>query len=200
MEDSDSDQDVPERVLDMVRMFLAASTRGDNVALILETRNHQLTTKYRSVEIVSGAPETASTTPATNRNKRKVNPARARRSRLRLEKFHRKKEEEKQKLQQETERKTGTGDSSSSSSKLIVQLSKEETTIVETGPHSPILQVDGQGDAALLDDVVSYTFKSEYGEEDIRSSLEELFPPFVAQLDSRVRLGRMAADHQGTGL
>jgi hypothetical protein len=54
--------------------------------------------------------------------------------------------------------------------------------------------VDGQ-DNALLDEV-SYTFKSEYGEEDIRFSLEELFPPFVAQLDSRVRLGRLSADHQ----
>ena len=48
---------------------------------------------------------------------------------------------------------------------------------------------------SLLVDV-SFSFKSEYGEEDIRSSLEEMFPPFVAQLDSRVRLGRMAADYQ----
>ena len=61
-------------------------------------------------------------------------------------------------------------------------------------PHSPILRVDGQ-DAVLCKDV-SYTFKSEYGEEDIRSSLEEMFPPFVAQLDSRVRLGKLAAVHQ----
>ena len=78
----------------MVRMFLAASTRGDNVVLILETRNHQLITKYRSSENVSGAPATAST-PTANTNRRKVNPARARRSRLRLEQFHRKKEEDK---------------------------------------------------------------------------------------------------------
>ena len=142
MEDSDSDQDVPERVLDMVRMFLAASTRGDTIVLILETRKQQLITKYRSVE-VAGASATA-TTPATNTNRRTVNPVRARRSRLRLEQFHRKKEEEKQKLQQETERKSGTGDSSSSSSKLIVQLSKEDNKIVETGPDSPILQMDGE--------------------------------------------------------
>ena len=40
------------------------------------------------------------------------------------------------------------------------------------------------------------SFKSEYGEEVIRLALEEIFPPFVAQLDSRVRLGRLAADHQ----
>ena len=50
MEDSDSEQDVPHRVLDMVRMFLAASTRGDHAVLTLETRNKQLITKYRSAE------------------------------------------------------------------------------------------------------------------------------------------------------
>ena len=43
---------------------------------------------------------------------------------------------------------------------------------------------------------VSFSFKSEYGEEYIRLALEEMFPPFVAQLDSRVRLGRLSADHQ----
>ena len=64
---------------------------------------------------------------------------------------------------------------------------------VDTGPDSPILQVDGL-DTTLVDEV-SYSFKSEYGEEDIRFSLEEIFPPFMAQLDSRVRLGRLSADH-----
>ena len=49
----------------------------------------------------------------------------------------------------------------------------------ETGPHRPMLQVDGQGDTLLED--ISYTFKSEYGEEDICFSLAELFPPLVAQ-------------------
>ena len=38
--------------------------------------------------------------------------------------------------------------------------------------------------------------QSEYGEEDIRLAIEEIFPPLVAQLDSRVRLGRLSADHQ----
>ena len=133
--------------------------------------------------------------PASHKDKRKENTARARRSRLRLEEFQRRKEEEKQEKQQETGIET-VGDSSRNSCKLVVQLSKEENKAVdvETGPHSPILQVDGQ-DAVLCKDV-SYTFKSEYGEEDIRSSLEEMFPPFVAQLDSRVRLGRNTADHQ----
>ena len=49
MDSSGSDQDVPQRVLDMVRMFLASSTRGDHTVLTLETRNQQIVTKYRSV-------------------------------------------------------------------------------------------------------------------------------------------------------
>ena len=86
------------------------------------------------------------------------------------------------------------GDSSSICSKLVVQLIDEEKTNVETGPHSPILQVDGNDTIQMKD--VSFSFKSEYGEDSIRLSLDEIFPPFVAQLDSRVRLGRLAADHQ----
>ena len=37
-------------------------------------------------------------------------------------------------------------------------------------------------DAVLFKDV-SYTFKSEYGEEDIRSSLEEMFPPVYCEFE-----------------
>ena len=192
MDDSDSVQLVPNRVLDMVRMFLAPSTRGEHAVLILETKNQRLITKYRTVEKVAGASATANT-PASHNDKRNVNPAKARRSRLRLEEFKRRKEEENQENQQETGIET-VGDFSRNSCKLVVQLSKEENKAVETGPDSPIFQVDGQ-DAALLEDV-SFSFKSEYGEEDICSSLEEMFPPFVAQLDSRVRLGRIAADHK----
>ena len=54
--------------------------------------------------------------------------------------------------------------------------------------------MDGNDTVQLRD--VSYSFKSEYGEEDIRLAIEEIFPPLVAQLDSRVRLGRLSADHQ----
>ena len=74
-----------------------------------------------------------------------------------------------------------------------MQLSKGENITVETCPHSPILQVDGQ---KTLTDGISFTFKSEYAEEDILYSLKEIFPPFMAQLNSRVRLGARAADHQ----
>ena len=194
MVDSDSDQDVPQRVLDMVRMFLSSSTRGDHSVLTLETRDQRIVTKYRSVETVAGTSATANT-PATRTPKRRTNPARARRSRLRMEQFQKKKEDQKQN-NQETGIKIAAGDSSSICSMLVVQLSDGKETNVETGPHSPILQVDGNDSAQLRD--VSYSFKSEYGEEDIRLALEEIFPPFVAQLDSRVRIGRLSADHQCT--
>ena len=45
-------QDVPSRVTDVLRIFLAASERGEMAALVLETRNGMLTTKYRSSETV----------------------------------------------------------------------------------------------------------------------------------------------------
>ena len=96
--------------------------------------------------------------------------------------------------QEKTGRKTAAGESSSSSSQLVVDLGIGLEKAEETGPHSPIPQVDGH--ETLEKKVVSYTFKSEYGEEDIHS-LGEIFPPFVASLDSRVRLGRLEADHQG---
>ena len=88
------DPDVPQRVLDMIKMFLAASKRGDNTVLILESRKQQIITKYRSVEKVAGP--TATTIPPTSTaSSRRKNPARAKRSRLRLEKFNQQKEEEK---------------------------------------------------------------------------------------------------------
>ena len=71
MGDSDSDQDVPQRVLDMVRMFLASSTRGDHSVLTLETRDPRIVTKYRSVETVAGTSATANT-PATTTPKRRT--------------------------------------------------------------------------------------------------------------------------------
>ena len=160
---------------------------GDHTVLTLETRNQQLFVNYNSVETVAGTSATANT-PDSNKSRRKRNPARTRRSRLRLENFLRRKEEEKE---QETGTKIAAGDSSNTSSKLAVQLSNEKKDTVEVGPHSPILQVDGQ-DGDKVNEVL-FTFKSEYGEEDIRFSLGEIFPPFVARLDSRVRLGRLAA-------
>ena len=190
MEDSD-DQDVPQRLLDMLRIFLAASKRGDNAALILETRDKDIITKYRSVEPAAGFPAATNAPITVNAPKRKMNPARARRSLARLENFIKKKEDDKLR-QEKTGRKTVAGESSSSSSQIVVDLGEGLNLAEKAGPNSPIPQVDG----TLEIKDVAYTFKSEYGEEDIRHSLEEIFPPFVASLDSRVRLGRLEADHQ----
>ena len=106
MVDSECDQ----RVLDIVRMFLAASHRGDHAVLVLESRKQQITTKYRSVERKAGAPASTSTTSA----KKKMNPARARRSKLRLEQFNKKKEDEKLKKQQ-------TGSQTATGGKLVLE-------------------------------------------------------------------------------
>ena len=94
MVDAKNDPEVPPRVMDLLRMFLAASSRGEQAVLVLETRNATLTTKYKSVETVAGAP--ANKIPSSVPS-RKVNPARARRSRARLEKFTQKKVSEKHK-------------------------------------------------------------------------------------------------------
>ena len=83
---------MPSKVTDVLRIFLAASARGEQAELVLETRNGMLTTKYRSSETVVGAPAMTSTNP----KKKKMNPARARRSRLRLEEFKAKKLDQKQ--------------------------------------------------------------------------------------------------------
>ena len=45
MADKPSVQDVPLRVMEMLRIFLAASSRGEEAALVLEARNGKLTTK-----------------------------------------------------------------------------------------------------------------------------------------------------------
>ena len=90
-------QDVPVQVLDQLRIFLAASSRGEEAVLILETRKNKLTTKYRSVELFVESP--ASTIPSTKPN-RKVNPARAKRSKLRMELFTKRKLEEKKRQEE----------------------------------------------------------------------------------------------------
>ena len=133
------EDDLPPRVIDLVRMFLAASSRGEQAVLVLETKKKMLTTKYRSVESVAGVPATSCT------KKEKVNPARARRSKLRLEQFNKKIEEKKKqeyldarKQEDETE---ATGDTSCN--KLLLKLARAEDRPVMPGLLSPIVQVDG---------------------------------------------------------
>ena len=56
MVDDTSGQDVPRRMMDILRMFLAASSEGQYCVLVLESRNKMISTNYRSVEVVSGTP------------------------------------------------------------------------------------------------------------------------------------------------
>ena len=93
------EEDVPPRLLERLRIYLATRSRGEQVVLILETRQGTLTTKYRTVEALAGVPATTNTCSEPP-CKKKENPARARRSRLRLEKFMEKKVNEKLKAEE----------------------------------------------------------------------------------------------------
>ena len=177
MEDSEHDK----RVLDMVRIFLASSSRGDHTVLVLESRKQEITTKYTSVETKAGTPATTST------SSKKKNPARARRSRLRLEQFNKKKEEEKLNKQQ-------TGSQTAAGGKLVLNLARNrQTKSGATGTLSPILQLDGE---AVIDKA-KYTFESMYAEEDIAYTLDEIFPRAEVKctLVSRVRVEPLSAQH-----
>ena len=50
MIDLTSAQDVPPRVMDLLRIFLAASFRREEAVLTLKTSKKAISTKYRSVE------------------------------------------------------------------------------------------------------------------------------------------------------
>ena len=70
-------QDVPPSVLDVLRLFLVASSRGEQVSLVLESRKKTMTSKYRCFGSMTGSPVTANTAPTQKK----------RRSKLRQEKF-----------------------------------------------------------------------------------------------------------------
>ena len=74
---------LPSRVLDLLKTFLAASSRNETAVLFLETKMKAIKTKNRSVDIVAGSPAPLSNTSV---RKRKTQ-ARARRSQIRLEAF-----------------------------------------------------------------------------------------------------------------
>ena len=56
MVDTTTDQDVPKRMMDILRMFLAASSAGEHCVFVLESKNKMISTKYRSVEVAPGTP------------------------------------------------------------------------------------------------------------------------------------------------
>ena len=80
MVDVASGQDFPRRMMDILRMFLKASSEGEHCVLVLESRNGKVSTKYRTVEVESGNPVKTSVP-------KKKNPGRARRSKPRLRSF-----------------------------------------------------------------------------------------------------------------
>ena len=196
--------DAPPRVMDLLRMFLAASSRGEEAVLILETRKRIMTTKFKSVEAVAGNPVPAATYTVPSK---KVNPARARRSKLRLEQFVKKKLEEKEKeeaSQCETlDQVLGCQASGNTrNSRLVLNLANKEEKAQESGLPSPILQLDG--DNPLHGEFrLKYTFISQYGEEDILSTLDDLFTAegvdsvvHTYTLLSRERMAPLSNKHQ----
>ena len=208
---------VPSRVMEMLEIFLAASSRGKKAVIVLETRMKTVNIKYRSVDTVAGAPATTDTS-ATPSIKRKITPARARRSKLRLEEFIRKKQGE---TASSDHQQTGennevgsqaagntssitsgrtAGDTSSATNKLVIEL---PNTVEQDRPVETIPQVDGQeeGVQAQGEDKVTYTFVSNFGEEDILYALTEVFPQTEkteTKLVSRIRLRPLGAHHMCT--
>ena len=150
------DQDVPPRVMEMLRIFLDASSRGEEACLVLETRKGQLTTKYRCVENVPGVPA------QTAKN---VNPARARRSKARLEKFTRTKLAEKSNF---------AGETRTTPNKLILELETQpKDNTVEMKEPSPIEEKIEKKEILTQ----FYSFKSRHPEQVIIDSLRKIFPP-----------------------
>ena len=95
MIDMSSTQEVPPGVMEMLKIFLAARSRGEDAVLILETRRKTLSAKYRSAENAAGS-SAAKNTPALK--KRRKNQARVERSRLWIETFMKKKTDDKNRL------------------------------------------------------------------------------------------------------
>ena len=130
----ESSENVPPGILEMLKIFLAASSRGEQSVLILETKDRTLTTKYRRVEVMTGTPACASTSiSAANK---KVNKARARRSKLRLEQFMNKKMLEKNIVSGEQVGFPAAQNVGVASNQLIVSINQTETRPVETRLNS----------------------------------------------------------------
>ena len=64
--------DLPSRVLDLLKTFLAANSRGETAVLVLETKNKAVNTKYRSVDTEAGSPAPH---PNISQRRKRKNPA-----------------------------------------------------------------------------------------------------------------------------
>ena len=87
MVDKKSVQYMPPGLMDLLRIFLAFSSRGEEAVLDLETRKKAISKKFRRDEKSDGVPAAPFNITFS---KKKKNPARASRSCLRLEVFGRK--------------------------------------------------------------------------------------------------------------
>ena len=201
MADDSSYKDVPPRVMEVLRTFLAASLRGEVATLVLETRNKALSTKYSNVEKseTTGTPAVSSSLDVLRKKK---NPSRVRRSMLRMKKFLEMKDVDslKQSVACSSEQQAA-GDlvadhvleqTSNTSNQLVLELVKEEVTPVGAGQAGTIPQVDGEGKDVR--DVI-FAFSSDYGEEDIIYTLDQVFKDVPVSLVSRKRVSKMKAEH-----
>ena len=178
--------DLPSRVLDLLKTFLAASSRGETAVLVLETKKKAVNMKYRSEDIVVGPPAPLSNTSGRKRK----NPARARRSQLRLEAFRVKKLEEKTRNEhQQTLDSNAAGISSSTTNKLVLELVKQKEEPPPASPNIP--QVDG----VVEEDRARYSFESSYHPDDVMDTLKEIFDANGVNftLESRVQTAPLSA-------
>ena len=184
---------LPPSVLELLRMFLTASSRGEHVSLVLESRSKTLSSKYWSVEPLAGAPADRDTT--SQNVKKRETPSRLRRSRLRQEEFFRKKQ---------SESKSSGIQKSENTVENQVAGYKQLITVLEnqsrTEQAEGIPQVDGTTAMEAPDDTeVEVEFVSNYAEEDINDSLKEIFDeklvPSLPTLVSRERVTQRSADH-----
>ena len=161
--------DLPSRVLDLLKTFLAANSRGETAVLVLETKNKAVNTKYRSVDTEAGSPAPL---PNISQRRKRKNPARARRSQLRLEVFRAKKCEEKAKLEHHQTSNNAAGISSSIPNKLVLELATQKEKTLVTPLASPTIpQVDGVEE----EEIVRYAFESSYHVDDVIETLKEIF-------------------------
>ena len=87
------------------------------------------------------------------------------------------------------------GDTSSATNKLVIEL---PNTVEQDRPVETIPQVDGQEEGVQGEEKVTYTFVSNFGEEDILYALTEVFPQSEkteTTLVSRQRLKPLSAHH-----
>ena len=79
-----------------------------------------------------------------------------------------------------------------SSTKLLLELSRMDDKSLGTSLPSPILQVDG---GQAVDETPKYTFVSDYHEDDIKYTLDEIFPDNHVNLESLEQCKPKSADY-----